>query len=148
MKAMEERSYSEVAIGESAEFTKVIHETDIEKFAEVSGDNNPIHMDEDYAQKTFFKGRIVHGALTTAYFSKIIAMDLLGPGTILLSHTFRFRKPARIGDTITARVEVIAKNDSKKRITLKATCENQHNEVVLEGEVLVMLVKVNFRGEI
>ncbi|MFX0115701.1 MAG: MaoC family dehydratase [Candidatus Hodarchaeota archaeon] len=144
---MQRRSYSEIMIGEIAEFKRTIQEADIEKFAEISGDYNPIHMDEDFAQKTLFKNRIAHGALTTSYFSKIIAMDLLGPGTILLSHNFRFKKPVRINDTIIAKVEVLKKDDSKKRITLRTTCQNQHNELVIEGEVLVMLMKANFGDE-
>lgn len=138
---MKSRSFTDIAIGESAEFTRTIREADIEKFAEVSGDHNPIHLDEAYARNTFFKGRIAHGALTTAFFSKLVAMDLLGSGTILLSNAFRFKKPVRINDTITARIEVIKKHDDNKRLTLKATCENQNREMVVEGEVVVMLMK-------
>ncbi|MHA2501006.1 MAG: MaoC family dehydratase [Candidatus Hodarchaeales archaeon] len=138
---MKSRNFTDVAIGESAEVTRTISEADIEKFAEVSGDNNPIHLDEDYARNTFFKGRIAHGALTTAFFSKLVAMDLLGSGTILLSNAFHFKKPVRINDTITARIEVIKKHDDNKRLTLKATCENQDEEMVVEGEVVVMLMK-------
>ena len=138
---MKMRSYSEITIGESAEFTRTITEEDIDKFAELSGDHNPIHVNEEYARKTFFKGRIAHGALTTAFFSRIIAMDLLGPGTILISNDFHFKKAVRINETITARVEVIKKDDVKERIALKATCENQNQELVVEGEVLVMLMK-------
>ncbi|MFW9917721.1 MAG: MaoC family dehydratase [Candidatus Thorarchaeota archaeon] len=138
---MKSRNFADVAIGESAELTRTITDADIVKFAEVSGDHNPIHLDEAYARNTFFKGRIVHGALTTAFFSKLVAMDLLGSGTILLSNTFRFKRPVRINDTITAKIEVIKKHDDNKRLTLKATCENQDKEMAVEGEVVVMLMK-------
>ena len=126
-----------VDIGYKTTHEKTITESDINLFAEVSGDFNPIHMHEEYAKKTFFGGRIAHG---------IIALSLLSaagtklPGTvILLSMSGRFLKPVRIGDTITATTEVIAVRKDKGIVTLKNTCTNQHGEVTVEGETTVRL---------
>jgi 3-hydroxybutyryl-CoA dehydratase len=87
-----------------------------------------------------FKGRIAHGVLTAAFISTAIGMKLPGPGTIYLSQSMRFLGPVRIGDTITARVEIISLNDEKQRVTLKTTCTNQNQDIVLDGEALIMLM--------
>ena len=86
-------------------------------------------------------GPLAHGILTAAYISAAIGMHLPGPGTIYMSQSMRFMGPVRIGDTITARVEVISLNDEKQRVTLKTTCTNQEEKVVLDGEALVTLMK-------
>ena len=139
---MEIRNYSEIKIGESAKLERTITEEDILKFAELSGDYNPIHMDEKFAQQTIFKGRIAHGALTTAFVSALLARDLPGPGTIYIFQQLSFRKPVRIADSITTKVEVTKKNDGKEHITLRTTCTNQEGELVLDGEAVVMLMKL------
>jgi len=131
--------YKEIQIGYSAENNKTITEEDIVKFAEVSGDFNPVHMDEEFAKTTMFKGRIAHGMLSVSYISATLAREL--PGAIYLKQTVMFKKPVRIADTITTKVEVISKNDEKKRLTLKTTCFNQHEEIVVAGEALVMLLE-------
>ncbi len=131
--------YKEIQIGYSAENNKTITEEDIVKFAEVSGDFNPVHMDEEFAKTTMFKGRIAHGMLSVSYISATLARGL--PGTIYLKQTVQFKKPVRIADTITTKVEVISKNDEKKRLTLKTTCVNQQEEIVVTGEALVMLLE-------
>jgi 3-hydroxybutyryl-CoA dehydratase len=129
--------YNEIQIGFKAESSHTISEEDIVKFAEVSGDFNPVHMDEEFAKTTIFKGRIAHGMLSVAYISAILAKQI--PGTIYLKQTVMFKKPVRIGDTISTKVEVISKNDEKKRLTLTTTCSNQRKEEVVTGEALVML---------
>ena len=129
--------YSEIQVGYGAESKHTITEEDIVKFAEVSGDFNPVHMNEEFAQTTIFKGRIVHGMLSVSYISAILAKQI--PGTIYLKQTVMFKKPVRIGDTINTKVEVISKNDEKKRLTLTTTCSNQRKEEVITGEALVML---------
>ena len=137
---MEETKYSDLSLGQSAEVTHTITEADIQTFGDLSGDYNPVHFDEEWAKKTMFKGRIAHGLLSASYISTVIGMKLPGPGTIYLGQSMKFMRPVRIGDTITARVEVADLNDEKKRVTLKTTCTNQNDEVVIDGEALIMLM--------
>jgi 3-hydroxybutyryl-CoA dehydratase len=131
--------YDEIKIGQKAEYVRKISEEDIRRFAEVSGDHNPVHLDEEHAKQTIFKGRIAHGMLSASFISTTLAEKLPGPGTIYLKQELVFLKPVRIGDEITAHVEVISKNDEKKRVTLKTTCINQNKSLVLSGEALIML---------
>jgi len=139
---MEEKETSILAklgvdIGYKTTHMKTVTEADIVKFAEVSGDYNPVHMSEEYAKKTFFGGRIAHGALAQALLSA--AMAKLPGLVIFLSQSVRFLKPVRIGDSITAIAEVIEKRDDKGIVTLKNTCINQEGETVVEGEALCRL---------
>ena len=139
---MEEKSTSildklGVDIGFKTTHTKTITENDIKLFAEVSGDYNPVHLNEDYAKKTLFGGRIAHGILAVGLIS---AAGAKLPGTtILLSQSARFLKPVRIGDTITVVAEVSETRKDKGIVTLKDTCTNQNGDVVAEGETLVRL---------
>ena len=133
--------YDEIQIGQKAEYIRIITEEDIEKFADVSGDHNPVHLDEEYAKQTIFKGRIAHGMLSASFISTTLAEKLPGPGMIYLKQELVFLKPVRIGDEITTQVEVISKNDEKKRVTLKTTCNNQNKSMVLNGEALIMLTE-------
>ena len=134
--------YSEIEIGLKAEIKRTITGKDIMRFAEVSGDRNPVHLDEEYAKKTFFKGRIAHGMLSAAFISAVLANKLPGPGSIYLKQELSFIKPIRIGDTITIAVEVINKDDEKERVILRTFCSNQNNELVVDGEATVMPMKV------
>jgi len=133
------RKYEEIKIGEVAEYKRTITEDDIEKFAMVSGDYNPVHMNEEYAKKTLFEGRIAHGMLSASFISTVLAQELPGPGSIYLSQNLIFKKPVRIGDTIITRVQVFQKLDDKKKIKLKTTCTNQDETTVIEGEALVLV---------
>jgi 3-hydroxybutyryl-CoA dehydratase len=133
---MKGKTSSELNIDDSAEFTKTVSESDIYLYAGVSGDLNPAHINETYAQGTFFKTRIAHGMLSAGFISAVIGMKLPGPGTIYLRQELNFRAPVRIGDTVTARVEVMEKLE-KNRVRLKTTCVNQEGTVVLEGEAIV-----------
>lgn len=117
--------------------TRTITEADITKFAELSGDYNPVHMSDEYARKTFFGGRIAHGVISIALLSA--AMAKLPGLVILMSHTSRFLKPVRIGDTITAVAEAVQVRKDKGIVTLKNTCTNQQGETVIEGETMVRL---------
>ena len=137
---MQIKKYKDIQVGDEAIYTRTITEKDIELFGKVSGDRNPIHFNEDFAKKTIFKGRIAHGLLTASFISTALAEKLPGPGSIYLKQTLIFKKPVRIGDTITVILKVIEKNDEKKRITLKTTCINQKKEVVLDGEAVTMLL--------
>jgi 3-hydroxybutyryl-CoA dehydratase len=129
----------ELHVGDAAELAKTVTESDIALFAGVTGDFNPVHVDAVAAGKSVFGGRIAHGILSAGFISAVLAMRLPGPGSIYLSQTLRFTKPVRIGDTVTARVEVLEVIAPKRRVRLATTCRNQNGEVVVEGEALVML---------
>lgn len=126
------------AIGQTAEFTKTITADDVARFAEVVGDHNPLHMDEEAAQASRFGARIAHGSLTAALVSTVLGTRLPGPGTIFLEQTARFTAPVYIGEAVTARAEVIDWDDEKRRMRLKTVCENGSGETVLTGEALVI----------
>ena len=126
-----------VDVGFKITHEKTITEADINMFAEVSGDYNPVHMREEFAKKTFFGGRIAHGSLSQAFLSA--AMAKLPGLTIFLSQSIKFVKPVRIGDTITAIAEVTAARKDKGILTLKNTCINQKGETLAEGEAGVRL---------
>lgn len=134
----EGRSIDELKLGDSAQFSKTITEKDIEDFARVTGDFNPIHTDETYASKTRFKGRIAHGVLSIGLLSSILGNTLPGFGTIYLSQEVRFLAPVRIGDTITVRVEVIEIVPEKNRVKFKTTCINQDGKEVVDGTAWAM----------
>ena len=129
----EGKSIDELNIGDSAQISKTITETDINDFARVTGDFNPIHLDQTYAEKTTFKGRIAHGLLSVGILSTVLGNILPGHGTIYLSQEVKFLAPVRIGDIITARVEVVELILEKNRAKFKTTCTNQNGEIVVDG---------------
>jgi 3-hydroxybutyryl-CoA dehydratase len=123
----------EIRIGDFAQISNTVTESVINDFAKATGDFNPIHLDQTYAEKTYFKGRIAHGVLSLGYISSVLGNLLPGPGGIYLSQEVKFLAPVRIGDIITAKVEVIDLIPEKNRIKLKTTCTNQGGEVVVDG---------------
>ena len=125
-------------IGDSAKLSKIVRDRDIRIFAEVTGDKNSLHLDDEFASKTIFKRRIAHGILTAGLISAVIGSKLPGNGTIYLSQTLNFLAPVYIGDTITAKVEVLEVFKGGKRVRLKTQVINQHGTVVVDGEALVM----------
>jgi|SRR5665213_969866 len=127
----------ELSVGMSESYRHTITDADVHTFADVTGDHNPLHLDEDFASKTRFKGRIVHGMLTASYFSTILAM-LPGPGTIYMSQSLFFRAPVRIGDAVEARVTVTQIIPEKRRVILKTQCI-VGDTVVCDGEAMVMV---------
>lgn len=131
------KSILELKVGETAEFSKTVSESDVYLYAGVTGDFNPAHIDEAYAQQTFFKTRIAHGMLTAGFISAVLATRLPGPGTIYLRQELNFLAPVHIGDTVTAKVEVIEIMVEKNRVRLKTTCVNQEGTQVLDGEALI-----------
>ncbi len=135
---MKGRTMAELKVGDFAEHTKTISESDVYLFAGITGDLNPAHINAVEAEKGMFKGRIAHGMLSAGLVSAVLGMQLPGPGTIYMSQTLKFTAPVRFGDTITARAEVIDRNVDRNRITLKTTCTNQDGKVVLDGEALAM----------
>jgi 3-hydroxybutyryl-CoA dehydratase len=127
------KSIDELKVGDSAQISKTITEAVVNDFARVIGDFNPIHTDQAYAEKTPFKGRIAHGALSIGLFSNILGNTLPGHGSIYLSHEIKFLAPVRIGDTITAKVEVIELIPEKNRAKFRTTCMNQDGKLVVDG---------------
>lgn len=124
-------------VGDAAEMCKTVTEEDIFLFAKVTGDQNPVHVSREFAEKTRFGERIAHGMLSAGLISAVIGMKLPGPGCLYLSQTLNFRGPVKIGDEITARVEV-AEVISEKRLRLKTECLNQRSETVLDGEAIIV----------
>lgn len=134
---MKGMTIDQLSIGTTGSFTKTVTETDVYLFAGISGDLNPAHINEEYAKDTAFKGRIAHGILGVSFISTVLGMYMPGPGTIYMKQEVKFLAPVRIGDTITAKAEVIEMNREKNRVTLKTTCTNQNGVVVIDGEALV-----------
>jgi 3-hydroxybutyryl-CoA dehydratase len=130
------KTYDQICVGDTAKFSKTFSESDIYLYAGISGDFNPAHVNEAYARKTFFKTRIAHGMLSAGLISAVIGTQLPGPGSIYMQQTLFFMAPVHMGDTVTARVEVVEKID-KKKVRLKTICTNQNEVIVLEGEAMV-----------
>jgi 3-hydroxybutyryl-CoA dehydratase len=128
----------DLEVGQSDEFTKVVGETEIQQFAEVSGDDNPVHLDAEYAAGTMFKERIAHGMLSAGFISAVIGTKLPGPGAIYMSQQMRFRAPVKIGDEVTARCTITAIDAKRRRVTLETVCIVGET-VVIDGEALVMV---------
>lgn len=127
----------ELSVGQTAAWGKTVTETDICLYAGITGDMNPVHINAEYAKNTPFGGRIAHGMLTIGFVSAILARELPGEGTIYMGQTMKFLAPVRIGDTITAHVEVTDINKEKERVTLRTYCTNQDGKTVLDGEATV-----------
>jgi len=135
------KTIAELQVGQSAEFAKTLSEADIYLYAGVTGDFNPAHINEIYAGKTFFKGRIAHGMLLAGFISAVLANQLPGPGSIYIRQEVNFLAPARCGDTITARAEVLAIDAAKNRVRLKTTCAKQDGTILVDGEAVVSPAK-------
>jgi len=127
----------DLEIGMTRYLQKTITDRDIELFAEVSTDRNPVHLDDDYAQETIFEGRIAHGMLTAGLISAVIGEQLPGHGTVYLGQSLKFMAPVRPGDTVIAEVKVTAIDHSRRRVTLETHCA-VGDTVVLKGEALVL----------
>ncbi len=134
-KKIEERFH----IGDKATYSKKITEKDVLTFADVTGDDNPVHTNRDYAEKSVFKKQIAHGGLISALFSTVLGTKLPGEGTIYMEQDSRFVRPVYFGDIITAEVEVSEVIAEKKRLVLKTTAYNQNHEAVVIGHALVMV---------
>ncbi len=130
--------FEDMSVGMTHQTEHVITEKDIELFAEVSGDRNPLHMDEEFAKKTPFGQRIAHGALTASYISGILGNDLPGPGSIFVGLNMRFRRPVLIGSLVIVKVEVTEMRERGNRVTLKVSC-NVDGKAAISGEAMVMV---------
>ena len=129
---------STIQPGDKTTRTMTVTDETIRGFADVTGDTNPVHLDDDYAAGTGFGRRIAHGMISAGLISATIANDLPGPGTIYLSQTLKFKLPVYPGDTVTATIEVVTVRPDKPIATLSTICTNQDDAVVLEGEAVVL----------
>jgi len=138
------QTFDEIRVGQTATYRRVIGEREVALFAAASGDVNPVHLDDAFAAGTMFGGRIAHGMLTGGVISSALALVLPGPGVIYLGQTLRFRKPVRIGDELTVHLEVTAKREDRKFVTLVCRVENQEGTTVADGtaEVLAPTEKI------
>jgi phosphotransacetylase/acyl dehydratase len=132
------KTYDEIKIGDSASLTRTLTRRDIQLFAVVTGDMNPAHLDETYARTDIFRQIVGHGMWTGSMFSALLGMYLPGLGTVYLSQTLKFLRPVRLGETITASVKAIGKDDAHHHIRFQTLCANEQGEHVLEGEALVL----------
>lgn len=137
MNEMSGYDVEDLHVGMTASFSKTITEADIVLFAGVSGDNNAVHTNEEFAATTRFGGRIAHGFLTASVISAAIANRLPGPGTVYLGQQLKFLAPVRPGDTVHAVVTVLSVDVAKRRVKLETVCRVR-GEAVIEGEALVM----------
>lgn len=130
--------FEDLAIGTTGTFTKTILEKDVVDFAHVTGDTNPLHLDEAFAAKTRFKTRIVHGMLYASFISALFATKMPGSGAIYVDQSLKFTAPVHIGDTVTARVEVKALNPERHMATFKTQCL-VGDTIVIDGEATLMV---------
>jgi 3-hydroxybutyryl-CoA dehydratase len=130
--------FEDLAEGMSASYAKTVTEADIILFAGISGDTNPVHLNEEFAAATMFKGRIAHGMLSASFISTVFGTRLPGPGCIYMSQSLRFKAPVRAGDTVTARVTVAELKPEKKQARFDCVCL-VNGKAVLDGEALILV---------
>ncbi len=130
--------FEDLTVGQEASLSNTVTEDAVNAFADISGDRNPVHLDEAYAASTMFKGRIVHGMLSAAYVSAVFGMELPGPGAIYLSQTLTFKAPVKIGDTVVTTVKLVELIAEKKRARFETVCA-VNGKPVLTGEALLMV---------
>jgi 3-hydroxybutyryl-CoA dehydratase len=132
------KTFAELAVGMTVSIQNTVSEQDVIDFARVSGDHNPLHMDEAYAKTTQFGGRIAHGALSASYISAVLGNDLPGPGAVFLELNLKFVRPVRIGDTVTSTAEVIEMVERGYRVKLAVKGE-VNGKIVMRGEAVIMV---------
>ena len=130
-----------IKVGDNASLTKTFTESDVLTFAEISGDNNPVHIDATYAISTRFERQIVHGMLTAGLISAVLGTQMPGPGSIYLKQEMNFRAPVYIGDTVTATATVTKIRNEKSIVTLKTTCINQDGKELIDGFAVLLVPK-------
>ncbi len=131
-------SFEEIKVGFIAQYSQTITDADIRAFAGISGDNNPVHMSDEYAERSFFKKRIAHGMLSVSYFSALFGTRLPGPGCVYVSQSLKFRSPVYIGDTVNAVVKVSKININRRRVFFHTTC-SVSGRIVIDGEAEIFV---------
>ena len=134
-----EYTFDEIMLGVKTKFTVQINESTINEFARISGDCNPLHMDEQYAAKTQFGKRVCHGMLLASFFSRLIGMYMPGKNALYFSQTLNFQTPCFVGDKITIEGKVIDKSQSTRIITIKTTAYNQVGKCLVDGTAKVIV---------
>jgi len=138
------KTVQEMNIGDTASFTKSVTDYDVYSMAGITGDFNPAHINTLYAVETPFKERIAHGVLSVSLISGVLGTQLPGPGVIFIGQVCDFKRPVYVGDTITATVEVVRKDEARNRVWLRTYCTNQRGEIVVDGEAKMMPVTKKF----
>ena len=134
-------TFSDLVLGQTAQFTAKISEDLVAKFADLSGDYNPLHMDKEFAQHSLFRGRIAHGMLLSSLFSRLVGMHLPGENALYLSQSLNFRNPCTIGSTVTVRGTIVHKSEAAGTITLRTEIADEGAEILVEGEALVKVLQ-------
>ena len=137
MSTISNTPYADLEVGQQASYEKHVEEKDIQLFAAMSGDRNPVHLDAEFAAGTLFKERIAHGMFSGALISAAVACELPGPGTIYIGQQMSFQKPVKIGDTLTVRLEILEKLP-KFRVRIATRVFNQREEIVVDGEAEII----------
>lgn len=137
--APSEYRFDEIQLGLEHEFTEKITESYLEQFANLSGDHNPLHMDENYAKTTQFNKRVCHGMLLASFFSKLVGMHIPGKNALYFSQTLNFQNPCFVGDTVKVYGQVVDKSESTKILTIKTAIYNQAGICLIDGIAKVML---------
>ena len=134
-------TFDDLKIGQKASLTKTITEEDLSHFIAITGDQNPLHIDESFAEQTFFGQRIAHGMLSASLFSTLVGMHIPGIGAIYKSQTLEFLLPVFIGDTLCAWFEIFKIDQKKEEIVIKSWIENQNGKNVIEGKTVASLLR-------
>lgn len=129
----------DLKVGDTASISRKITDADIRAFAELTGDHNPVHLNEAFARETRFARRIAHGMLGASLISAVLGTELPGTGSIYLSQTLQFVGPVYLDDTVTARVKITKVREDKSIVTLETVCENQRGETLIRGEAVVLV---------
>lgn len=132
------KTIHDIALGDTARFTKTVTQADVTLFAGLTGDFNPLHVDHEHAAQTRFGRPVVHGAFLAGLVSAVLGMQMPGPGALYASQSLAFKRPVFIGDTITAEAEAVERIEEKNRVRFATRCTNQHGEVVAEGESVLL----------
>ena len=135
---IENRTYDEINVGDTASLTRTLRPEDIQLFAIMSGDVNPAHVDPEFANASMFKGVIAHGMWGAALISTVLGVEFPGPGTIYMGQTLRFSRPVKIGDTVTVTLTCAQKVDEKKYITFDCLVTNQNGQKVISGQADIL----------
>lgn len=136
---LQQLTYDQIQLGDIEQLSLTVSAETVEAYAHLVGDVNPVHLDEAFAAKTIFRRRIAHGMLPAGLISAVLGTRLPGPGSIYLSQDLEFKRPVYLDDAITAKVEVIEKDDKHKKVKLHTWVENQAGQTVLDGRALVLV---------
>jgi acyl dehydratase len=138
MKKLKNIPFNQLQVGDCDSLTRTLSEQDLILFAKVSGDTNPVHLDENFASSTMFKTRIAHGMWTASLISCALATKLPGPGGIYLGQELKFTRPVKIGDTVTVQLKIVEIDQEKKRATVSTEVINQNKKIVVKGKAEIM----------